>query len=1095
MLTISMNLEIDPWVVLFLVMCMDVERHPGPTVEGTNIKICNVNIRSLNALSRDTGKIPRFTAFKNALAGTYDIITSTETWLTSSHPDEDYVIPGYNGPFRVDRPNNSGHGGVVAWVSDTLVTNLRPDLQQPDHESMWLAVSNKETQLLLCVCYRQKRGDYAPGFWPKLQTSYDLAVGTKISKIILVGDFNADPGTEKQANDTLLDFLAINNLTQHIKEPTRVTATNASILDLIITNLPMLVTSVGVGAPVHENDHRTIYGTLNLKTVKRQNFTRDMWDFKNANFDLFREELGKVDWEECFETEDIDSITGKWSEIFLKISEQVVTKKRVKIRPEDKNWYNNYLRNLRRSKDREYGVWVKDRTQLLWDIYKAARNTYFQECSRIKLEYEEHIYATLAKEINANPKKWWSLVGKTMNTTKKSNYPTMIKDGLYYTTDSEKAELFNDTYLASSNMAGDHFDAPGEVEAPEHEVLENIEIKEKDVEDILNCINTNKAYGPDNISPRLVKEAGPTIVKVLTRIFNKSLQLARFPKIWKCANVLPIFKKAEAFIATNYRPVSLLSILAKVFEKIVFKYLFNYFRAHFMISVWQSGFLPGSSTITQLTEIYDQFCKAVNNGKEIRVVFLDISKAFDRVWHKGLLHKLKKCGITGRLLEWLKDYLTDRQQRVIVNGQFSDWGKLSAGVPQGSVLGPLLFLIFINDITHVIMNCKIRLFADDTSLFIEVDDPTVSALALNDDLEALNKWSAKWHVDFSPPKTEEVLISNKRVKVNHPPLFLGGEQIKRVPHHKHLGLIIATDLSWREQIKEICDKANRRLGIMRSLKYKLDRLSLERIYMGFIRPLLEYGDIIWDSPGDLLHPLETIQLNAARIVIGATARSRTKGLYKETGWEPLSKRREHHRLTLLYKILNGKAPDYLVDLVPGLIQQRTRYLLRNRDHIDPPPARLNVLANSFFPHTIRVWNELDRAVKNLPSVSAFKAHHARGLPIRNTLYYYGGRLEAAIHARMRIGNSPLKADLCNTLHVIASPECPCGTGETEDAKHFFYKCHLFEEFRTQLKDDLLPYVINNVDFLLFGIPNTDHPANIHVFNAVHKYIRNTKRFY
>jgi hypothetical protein len=161
----------------------------------------------------------------------------------------------------------------------------------------------------------------------------------------------------------------------------------------------------------------------------------------------------------------------------------------------------------------------------------------------------------------------------------------------------------------------------------DHEVLENIEILEQDVEDVIKGINTNKAYGPDNISPKLIKEAGPSIVKILTKIFNKSLQLSKFPSIWKKANVLPIYKKAEDFITTNYRPVSLLSILAKVFEKVVFKYLFNYFREHFLISIWQSGFVPGSSTITQLTEIYNQFCKAVNDGKEIRVVFLDISKA------------------------------------------------------------------------------------------------------------------------------------------------------------------------------------------------------------------------------------------------------------------------------------------------------------------------------------------------------------------------------------------------------------------------------------------------------------------------------------
>jgi hypothetical protein len=579
---------------------------------------------------------------------------------------------------------------------------------------------------------------------------------------------------------------------------------------------------------------------------------RDMWNFKEANFDLFREELSNVNWDDCMDSDDINDICDSWTAKFLEISERIITKKRVKVRPYDKNWYNNYLRRLKRIKDREHGTWVSNRLDLHWEIYKAARNKYFQECDRLKLEFEEHIYSSLADQVNKNPKKWWSLVGEVMGTSKKSSYPVIIKDGVQCLSDKEKATAFNETYLASSNLTGDNFDLDDSECEVNHEPLEHIEIKEKDVEDVLKGINTNKAYGPDNISPRLIKEAGPSIVKILTKIFNKSLQLAKFPALWKKANVLPIYKKAEDYITTNYRPVSLLSILAKIFEKIVFKYLFNYFRDNFLISIWQSGFVPGSSTITQFTEIYDQFCKAVNKGKEIRVVFLDISKAFDRVWHKGLLHKLKKCGITGKLLDWLRDYLTDRQQRVIINGEFSEWGKINAGVPQGSVLGPLLFLIFINDITYVIKHCKIRLFADDTCLFIEVEDPNIQAEQLNEDLNSLNEWANKWHVDFSPPKTEEVIISRKRPPLPHPPSYLNDTLINKVSSHKHLGLTLSQDLTWTEHIKTITDKANRRLGILRSLKHKLDRLSLERIYLGFIRPLLEYGDIVWDSPADTL---------------------------------------------------------------------------------------------------------------------------------------------------------------------------------------------------------------------------------------------------
>jgi hypothetical protein len=427
--------------------------------------------------------------------------------------------------------------------------------------------------------------------------------------------------------------------------------------------------------------------------------------------------------------------------------------------------------------------------------------------------------------------------------------------------------------------------------------------------------------------------------------------MGKFPNMWKRANVIPIFKKAERYIASNYRPVSLLSVLAKIFERIVFKYLFNYFRDHFMISVWQSGFLPGSLTVTQLIEIYDHFCKAVSKGKEIRVVFLDISKAFDRVWHRGLLHKLKQCGISGNLLIWLKDYLTDRQQRVLVNGQSSSWGNIKAGVPQGSVLGPLLFLIFINDLTDTIKHRKIRLFADDTCLFIEVDDPDTTADLINEDLDNIQEWANKWRVSFSPPKTEDLIISTKRTKRRHPVLSLNQEPIKMVTSHKHLGLTFSNDLSWNTHVGDILAKATKRLGILRLLKYKLDRLSLERIYKCLIRPVLEYADCVWDNPNPnniLMESLKKFQLNAARIVTGATAKCDTARLYADTKWQTLSSRRANHRILQLFKIKLGKAPIYLRNLTLNNVEARTRYALRNNANMDIPVARIEAYSKSFF---------------------------------------------------------------------------------------------------------------------------------------------------
>ena len=265
----------------------------------------------------------------------------------------------------------------------------------------------------------------------------------------------------------------------------------------------------------------------------------------------------------------------------------------------------------------------------------------------------------------------------------------------------------------------------------EHE-LSDITVTEAEVLDLLNLIDTSKSTGPDGISPCMLKEAANVIYPSLTRLINLSLQSCKFPREWKKAHVLPLHKKKERNILDNYRPVSLLSCISKILERAVFKHVFNYFRENFLISVYQSGLTPGDSTVNQLVQIYHMLCDALDKKKDVRIVFCDISKAFDRVWHNGLIYKLSSMGVKGSLLSWFRDYLCDRYQRVVLEGEQSTWGRINAGVPQGSVLGPLLFLVYINDITHVV-NSNIRLFADDTTIFIEVNDPDEAAESLNND--------------------------------------------------------------------------------------------------------------------------------------------------------------------------------------------------------------------------------------------------------------------------------------------------------------------------------------------------------------------------
>ena len=593
----------------------------------------------------------------------------------------------------------------------------------------------------------------------------------------------------------------------------------------------------------------------------------------------------------------------------------------------------------------------------------------------------------------------------------------------------------------------------------------------------------------------MLKEAGNSISKIiLQKLFNKSLSLGKFPKTWKQANVTPIFKKECKATVNNYRPVSLLSTVGKVFEKIVFKYVYNFFKDNFILSVHQSGFLPGRSTVTQLLEVYHQFCKAVDNNKEVRVVFLDISKAFDKVWHKGILFKLKKCGVGGRLLAWFADYLTERVQRVVINGQFSDWGTIKAGVPQGSVQGPLLFLLFIDDLVETVGHCKIRLFADDTCLFIEVDNREDAANAINEDLAEINNWSKKWLVTFSAPKTKSLIISNKRDVDQSPPVFLDGHRIEEVKYHTYLGLKFSSNLRWNRHINDIALKAEQRLSAMQPLKHKLDRGSLETMYKSFVLPVMEYAVAVWGGSYDSdILKLERIHIKGMRLVTGATAKSNIANLYRETAWPSFMDRRDKTMLTVLFKIKNQLAPEYLYELLPPENHQYIRYNLRNNNNISVPYTRLETYKRSFFPFSIRLWNSLSKEIRGATSLTEFKTSLHQQDKEANVLYYYGERWAQVHHARLRIGCSKLKADLCYKLHVINNSICAC-SHPIEDANHFFLSCPLYNDIRQELFTDILKFTQVNLKNILYGDDTQDLQTNKMIFDAVHKFMISSQRF-
>ena len=378
------------------------------------------------------------------------------------------------------------------------------------------------------------------------------------------------------------------------------------------------------------------------------------------------------------------------------------------------------------------------------------------------------------------------------------NTTSTCKQCIYYELQG-KAKLFNDFFSKQCTPIFNSSVLPT-INFLTDKRIDDIFIQSDEIIRLIRNLNPNKATGSDGISGQMLLLCDDSVVLPLKIIFQNILETSTYPDMWKLANITPIFKKGNKQLIKNYRPISLLPICGKMFEKIIFNNLYSYLETNNLITKNQSGFRPGDSTTNQLLYLVNEIHEAFENPKslEVRAVFLDISKAFDKVWHDGLIFKLKQNGISGSLLKLFENYLLNRKQRVVLNGTYSDYSIIESGVPQGSVLGPLLFLIYINDL-EINIKSNIKFFADDTMLFSIVKDPVISANDLNHDLNIIRQWAHQWKMEFNPDPTKqatEVLFSCKKSSPKHPQLLFNGTVVAKVNEQKHLGLILDSSLSF-----------------------------------------------------------------------------------------------------------------------------------------------------------------------------------------------------------------------------------------------------------------------------------------------------------
>ena len=379
-------------------------------------------------------------------------------------------------------------------------------------------------------------------------------------------------------------------------------------------------------------------------------------------------------------------------------------------------------------------------------------------------------YENLAKKLN-NPllqeKTYWSILKTFYRDEKIPLIPPLLVDNKFVTDMKTRANIFNDFFVGQCTPLKNNSVLPINQKILTQSRLVFLDFNEDEILKIIRALNIHKAHGHDAISIRVIKICGKSLLNPLILLFQNSTKLSYYPDIWKRSNIIPVHKKNDKQLVKNYRPISPLTIFGKIFEKIIFNKIYHFLLEERLLNPNQSGFRPSASCINQLLAITHEIFHAFDSNPplEVRSVFLDISKAFE-MWHEGLLCKLKSVGISGELYNLLENYLSGRFQRVILNGQNSSRRPVLAGVPQDLILGPLLFLVYSNDLPNELKS-NVKLCADDTSLFTIVRDKNESANILNNDLLPISKWVYNWKMLFNPDPSklaQEVLFSKKKKK-------------------------------------------------------------------------------------------------------------------------------------------------------------------------------------------------------------------------------------------------------------------------------------------------------------------------------------------
>lgn len=908
-----------------------------------------------------------------------NILALSETQVCEDSDPHNFHIPGYH-----IHSIFFSHRGLVVYVRDDVVfqSMQQLDTTDPEFTCLWLKFRINLHVTHFGFLYRspnQERDASFNGFDALSDSITKILEKCPASEIAIAGDFNIHNNSWlTHSNRTTPEgqyvelFAAHNHLVQMVNAPTHIPCVEgqfSNTLDLFLTSHPDKY-EVNILAPLGNSDHCLVSASFSysdLHVTSTPAMKRSIFMYEKARWAELDEFYKQFNWNLCFLDENVNAAAEMVENIILTGMKLFIPSKRISIKPSDKCWFNQACKEAVRSKEEAFSNWKLNKNPTTDMLRKLSRTNCAKVLRRAEFLYEQRLRAKVLSSPRGS-KSFWSFVKRVKNNNSSSSIPTLIQNDQIFTDPVDKANLFAGIFAENSSLPESSQPLPviEEVSSSMPEIF----FRTRGVKKVLKELNVGKSPGPDGIPALVLSKCSSSLARPLRNLFSLSYRAGIFPARWKVANVQPIPKKGEATNPDNYRPIAICSTLSKVMETMINYHLVNYLEDNSLLSDRQYGFRRNRSTGDLMAFLTEQWNRSVHRLGESKVVALDISKAFDRVWHQALISKVNAFGLGRNFSRFISSFLRDRSIRVVIDGVSSNEYSINAGVPQGSVLSPSLFLIFINDLLDRTTN-PIYSFADDSNLCHSYSfdrRPNLSVVQgkrremnvmLNHDLHLISEWGRENRVEFNARKTQCCRISHKHTDDSTlPTISMGGLDVGESEALDVLGLKIQCDIRWNKHIFNVSKEAFKCLGFLKRCKRFFTPPDLLNIYTTYIRPKMEFNSHIWSgAPASTLELLDRVQKRALKLIGDSSVSSTVVSL-------------EHRRnvgcVSLFYRYFHGKCSSELHGLIPEMrVFNRTTRLSSETHPFSvswPMDRTTHYRNNSFFSRTTRMWNKLPSSV-------------------------------------------------------------------------------------------------------------------------------------